>query len=233
VLLSLKMSTTERSPGSPAPTPDHADPSGIVLKETELDGTTYVCPTWDQMGEYTFQLQGRIISSGQTFDRIVALAKGGWTWARTLADWLDIDPLSSVRLKSYSGIGKAGKPEITQPLADPISGERILLFDEVIDSGETIKKAHEYLSVMGARIVKTAALCYKPRSIVEPDFHGFKTDAWVVFPHEIREFIEESAMSWGKSEMSKDQVKERLAEIGIPLPQIDFVIDRFWSSVME
>lgn len=226
------MSAAERNPGQSSQTPDGSfTPVEIVLRETELDGIVYVAPTWEQMGEYTFELQKKIISSGQSFDRIVALAKGGLTWARTLTDWLDIDPLSSVRLKSYSGVGKANEPEITQPLADPIAGERVLLFDEVIDSGETIKKAQEYLRVMGAKSVKTAALCYKPRSIVVPDYHAFETDAWVVFPHEIREFIEESAMKWGKSGLSIDQVKSRLIEVGIPPRQIDFVVDRFWSSV--
>lgn len=70
------------------------------------------------------------------------------------------------------------------------SGQNVLLFDEVIDSGDTVRLAKEYLQVMGVSILSVATLCYKPKSGVKPDHYAFSTDAWVVFPHELREFIQ-------------------------------------------
>ena len=49
----------------------------LRLKETKYDGISYVCPTWDQMGELNFNLSRQIVQSGQSFDRLVALARGG------------------------------------------------------------------------------------------------------------------------------------------------------------
>jgi len=192
------------------------------LKETEYDGISYVYPTWNQMGVFNFDLAKQIIRSGQSFDRLIALARGGWTWARDLADALKIPELSSVRIKSYTGVNEFGELKIVQPLTDPISGERILLFDEVIDSGRTIKKAQEYLGVMGAENIKIGALCYKPRSEIKPDFFAFSTEAWVVFPHEIREFVEGSADKWRSAGLSMEEVKDRLITIGVPSAQVDF-----------
>ncbi len=205
--------------GSPDGLAPHARPQ---LKETEYDGISYVCPTWDQMGTYNFALARQIIESGQSFDRIVALARGGWTWARDLADALKIPELSSVRIISYTGVNESREPKIVQPLTDPIGGERVLLFDEVIDSGRTVIKAQKYLKEMGAEEIQTAALCYKPRSIVRPDFFAFSTDAWVVFPHEIREFVETSADKWRSAGVSMGEAKDRLITIGVPSDQAEF-----------
>lgn len=197
-----------------------------ILKEIKYDGESYVSPTWNQMGKFTFNLACQIIDSGEKFDRVVALAKGGWTWARTLVDYLNIDHLSSVRIKSYTGVNQAGKPRIIQALTDQIHDEKILIFDEVIDSGETIKKALDYLGVMGAQDLKTAALCYKPHSVIKPDFFAFTTSAWVVFPHEIREFIEASAHKWKGARISESEIRKRLDNLGIPNEQIKYFLDK-------
>lgn len=203
----------------------------IVLRETEFDGVRYVCPSWEQMGEYTFDLARQLIELGQPFDRVVALAKGGWTWARTLVDYLGIDELSSMRIKSYTGVNESTEPVITQPLADAIGGENVLLFDEVIDSGKTLNKGIEILSAMGAKSVRTAGLCFKPRSVAVPDFYAFSSSAWVVFPHEVREFVEGSTRKWrlgseeeGKQPFSDIAILDRLIKIGLPRNQVEFFL---------
>lgn len=194
----------------------------IHLKETKFDGITYVCPTWDQMGSLNFNLARQIIESGKTFDRLIALARGGWTWARDISGHLNIPELSSFRIKSYSGVNQSEKSIIVQPLTDSIIGQRILLFDEVTDSGETIKLALEYLKVMGAKEIQTAALCYKPHSKIKPDFFAFTTKAWVVFPHENREFIQDSMDKWKSQGLSMQEVKNRLLLIGLSPEQVEF-----------
>lgn len=197
---------------------------GCTLPEVRYEGISYVCPSWEHMGVYTFELAQQIIDSGEPFDRVIALAKGGWTWTRTLMDYLKIDAVSSMRIKSYSGVNKAAEPRILQPLQDPVYGERVLLFDEVIDSGETVALAEEYIKVMGATNVKVAALCYKPRSIFIPDYYAFNTETWVVFPHEIREFIDESCQKWKGNGVSTDDIVGRLGTIGLPPDQVTYFV---------
>jgi len=192
------------------------------LREVFYDGVNYVCPSWDQMGKYTFQLAQKILDSDEKFDRIIPLAKGGLTWSRSLADFLDIDKLSSTRLQSYIGTNQTSQVKVIQPLSDSIDGENILIFDEVVDSGETIIKAKEYIKLLGAREISVATLCYKPRSKVIPDFYAFSTNAWVVFPHNPREFIEDRWNDWSQKNVPAEMIKSRLLNIGLSQDIVEF-----------
>jgi uncharacterized protein len=198
----------------------------LVLKEVEFDGVSYIAPNWNQMGEFTFSLAKKIIDSGQKFDRVVALAKGGWTWARTIVDFLQVPQLSSTRLKSYSDVNQCSRVQVLQPLSDSIDRERILIFDDVVDSGKTIAKAKEYLKLLGAKKIFTASLCYKPRSKFVPDFYAFTTTSWVIFPHEHREFITLVKKLWLNKNISKKEIKTRLLKIGISKNQIDYFLEK-------
>jgi len=87
-----------------------------------------------------------------------------------------------------------------------------LLFDDVADSGKTLAAVRDHLLEAQAKSVETATLFYKPKSIIEPNFYSFKTSAWIVFPHEIREFINLTSKKWSKNDyyklgLPKDQVK--------------------------
>jgi len=75
---------------------------------------------------------------------------------------------------------------------------------------------------MGAKVIQTAALCYKPRSEIKPDFFAFTTSAWVVFPHENREFIQDSMNKWKSEGLPLEEIKNRLVLIGLPCEQIEF-----------
>lgn len=196
------------------------------FREITFDGINYVCPTWDEMGRVSFDLSRQINESGQEFDRLIALAKGGWTWARTTVDNLGIEQMSSIRVKSYNGVNSNEKIKLIQPLTDLVNGERVLIFDDVADSGETLKFAKDYVIGAGAKEVKTATLCFKPRSCISPNFYGFETKAWVVFPHESREFIKDSCIMWSKNGVQNGEMRGRFLEIGLPENQVDFFMPR-------
>ncbi len=196
------------------------------LKITTYDNIDYVCPSWEEMGKITFSLAQQILESGHQFDRIVALAKGGWTWARTLADFLQITKLSSTRLKSYNGINECSQVKVLQPLADSIDGERILIFDDVVDSGETIAKAKEYMTILGAKEISTATLCFKPRSKFVPEFYAFSSKSWIIFPHEHREFINQAKIKWLDKNLSSEEIKSRFETIGIPSNLVEYFFSK-------
>ena len=93
---------------------------------------------------------------------------------------------SSPRSSIYDDAGQHGpRPTFLQFPADPLlRGQRILVVDEVWDSGTTIHAVTERIRQAGG-IPTTAVLHYKPsRSVVPgaPDVHAVTTDAWVVYP---------------------------------------------------
>lgn len=201
------------------------------LPEVEFDGTKYSYVRPDEMWRFNFDLIRQIDESGKSFDRLVALARGGWTTARDLADGLNIPESSSMRYSRYrpGETAPAGKPVLVQPLTDSVDGEDLLLLDEVIDEGDTMIAADQLIRTMGAKSITIATLGLKPHSKIQPDFHAFETSAWVVFPHEHREFIEKKTTEWKEIGLKYEQILERLLEIGIPSNLVNYYLSRHWN----
>lgn len=179
------------------------------------------------MGELIFDLSQKILKTEKKYDRVVALAKGGWTWSRTLVDLLKTDELDSIRLRLYHGIGeRKEKAEIIRPLSFDITGENILIFDDVVDSGITLEQTRKYLLQKGAKAVESAALFIKPSSKIRPDFFGFETSSWIIFPHELREFVEQSYDLWTKDGISFEDINKRYSDLGLPRNQVNFFLSK-------
>jgi hypothetical protein len=123
----------------------------------------YLILGWKEVYNLTLQLSERISESGFTPDLIVGIARGGWIPARILSDVLYASAMFNVRIEYYSDVGIRGKePTVTQPLSIPIEEKKILLVDEVSDTGDSLKHAVEYLKGLGAKEIKTAVLHLKP-----------------------------------------------------------------------
>lgn len=201
----------------------------MVFKKISFDGgkNFYIAPTWNQLGHLCFKLGKQINHQSKEYDRIVVIAKGGLTWSRVLADYLQIPNIDTIQVKLYRGIGKTfKKPQILQELKSDISGEKILLFDDVADSGQTLEFVEKLLKKKGAKSVDTSALFYKPSSKVTPDFFDHQTDAWIIFPHELREFIQQASSEWLEKGLSKKQTEARFIRLGLPEDQVKYFLEK-------
>ncbi|MBN1169746.1 phosphoribosyltransferase [Candidatus Micrarchaeota archaeon] len=116
-------------------------------------------------------------------DLIVGLSRGGLVPARILSDILDTKMLV-LGIRFYKGIGeKEENPVITQEMPK-IQGKKILIVDDVADSGKSLVAAMEYLK---GNELKAATLHYKRSSEYRPDYFVGTTDAWIIYPWEINE----------------------------------------------
>jgi hypoxanthine phosphoribosyltransferase len=191
------------------------------MKHTVIQKQGYLYLTWDDMGENLLGLVRKILKGGKKYDRIVALAKGGLTWSRALADYLQIEKLSSIQIQFYTGIGETAKtPVIIQSLPTSISGERILIFDDVADSGETLVMAKRYLEMHGAVVADSATLMTKTWTKFQPTYAGGNTEDWIIFPHEIRETICVLKKKLAKEGMTQAEIQKSLGKLGISKEEI-------------
>jgi hypoxanthine phosphoribosyltransferase len=87
--------------------------------------------------------------------------------------------------------------------------------DDVVDSGSTLKIVIEQLQMHNPLTMKTAAIHYKPRSCIVPDFYVHKTTAWVLFSWSMFENISELNKKWEEEGMDQTQILERLKGIGL------------------
>ncbi|HOP38653.1 MAG TPA: phosphoribosyltransferase [Candidatus Woesebacteria bacterium] len=178
------------------------------------DPAQYITPSWQDLDQLSFELAKQVIGSGEKFDLVVALAKGAWPMSRALVDYLAMSNLVSLGIRFYSGINQRLKePEVYQDLPVKVKGKRILLFDDVADTGESLIFASDYLLEQGAALVKTATLFFKERSAITPDYYASRTNAWIIFPFEIREMSQLLSNNWRKQGLAESEINARLKKL--------------------
>lgn len=197
----------------------------ITFKDVRFpdEAWSYIAPTWEEMGRIYLDLGLRILNSPTRFDILVTLAKGGWTWARSMADILKIADMSSFQLMTYDPVLPGKKLDtvmLKSPLNTDLKNKKTLLFDDVNDTGDSLKFSMSYLKKFRPDSVITATLFHKPHSRFRPDFYGIATDAWIIFPHERREGITGLARKWKEKQISSKNIYKRLVEIGLPKKEV-------------
>jgi len=176
----------------------------------------YEVPSWNNIYDMCLKVADQIKNSDYKMDLIVAVSRGGWIPGRVLSDLLENPKIATIRVEYYEDIYKTrSKPEITQPLTIDVSGKKILLVDDIADSGHSLKLVKEHLFERGAADVKICALYRKPWSIVAPDFNARTTDAWVCFPHEIFETMRKVYSKSKKQGKTKKEIEQKLLHMGI------------------
>lgn len=187
------------------------------------DPVSYVVPSWDDLDQISVELAGKIHKSGKRFDRIIALAKGGWPFAKAMVDLLAVPEVASIGIRFYSGINeRLDEPLIYQDLPIAVKGEHVLLFDDVADTGESLLFTKQHLLERGVASVTTATLYYKPQSKIVPDYYGEETTAWIVYPFDKREGMGLLQEKWQGESLSMDELCARFASMGIRPAAIEF-----------
>ncbi len=154
--------------------------------------TKFLPVSWRDVEEGCLRIAEKIVEDGEKIDLIVGVLRGGWVPARLLSDYLGVDKIGVVEVKFYKGIGdRAERPVVTQPLVVEARDKTVLVVDDVADTGKTLNIVTSFLSLYGPRKILTATLYVKPWSIVRPDYYAFETDAWIIFPWDRAETLEE------------------------------------------
>jgi hypoxanthine phosphoribosyltransferase len=140
--------------------------------------------TWQGFGDATRELSRTIVADGFMPDVVVAIARGGLLPAGAIAYGLGVKNCGAINVEFYTGIGTVlPDPELLPPEMDMayLEGRRVLLVDDVADSGRTLDLAVRLLTDRGA-IVRSVVIFTKPTTIIRPDWSWKDTDLWIDFP---------------------------------------------------
>ena len=148
--------------------------------------------TWDDYHTKIETLAATIHRSGWSFNQIVCLARGGLRIGDTLSRLYDV-PMAILSASSYGG--NEGRNRSTLVFSEDLTkttlhlGSRILLVDDLVDSGITLQKTLPWLDrKYGFYIeeVRTAVIWYKACSVIEPDYYVDYLDnnPWIHQPFE-------------------------------------------------
>ena len=145
-----------------------------------------IVTNWDYLYGLCREVAEQIKHSDFRPDIIVALARGGWFPSRVLCDFLGLDDLTSLKIEHYVGTGLAGQgPHIRYPLnGDALAGKRVLIVDDIADTGKSLLHALDYVYSLKPAEVRTATLQHLDTSEYRADFVGEELAewAWVIFP---------------------------------------------------
>jgi hypoxanthine phosphoribosyltransferase len=111
----------------------------------------------------------------------IIVLKGGFVFAADLVRALALHgvrlEIEFISLSSYgSGTKSTGEVRVVRDIEVPVAGRDVLIIDDVLDSGLTLKFARDLMRSRGARRVAIAAMIDKPagrRAEVEGDYVGF------------------------------------------------------------
>lgn len=182
----------------------------------------YLPVSWNEYHSLAQKLAASILDHSETPEQIVAISRGGLTLGHLMSDLLSV-PIATITIQSYTDIQSQGELKITQKLHVPIRDKRILLVDDVADSGKTMLRATKYLRRFGAKSIITVTMFYKPHSIYRPDFFAKQTSKWILFPYEPTEMIALITEQMKKEGKSKAEVQNFLETLNYTDDQISFV----------
>ena len=107
-------------------------------------------PTWNQIYLMLLDLADRIRKDNFNPHIIIGISRGGWPPARVLSDLLDNPNLANVRAEFYLGVAETkGEPIITQPVSVDIKNKKVLIVDEVADTGKSLSLVKEHINQQG------------------------------------------------------------------------------------
>ncbi len=160
--------------------------------------------SWDEIVDWTRGLAGEIKGSGWKPQVIVAVARGGYVPARLLADFLDVTNMLSVQSQHWTEAAKAEERAILKyPYKVDLQGEDVLIVDDIVDTGETLRLARDYVrDNWNPGTVKTAALQWiSSVAKFKPDYYLIEVKDWTWFQY-----------PWTRLEDLKDFLKRILRE---------------------
>lgn len=76
-----------------------------------------------------------------------------------------------VKASSYSGANSTGKVQLVQDVKSNVKNRRVILMEDIIDTGRTLKFLKELFEKRGAKSVEICAMLDKPETRIV-DLHG-------------------------------------------------------------
>lgn len=151
----------------------------MQAKQVTYNGLTFV-PYIDrkQIAARVHELAQDIMRDcGDVKPLFICVLNGAFAFASDLFRAYEYDAeITFIRLKSYDGTGSTGKIKQIHGLTEDITGRTVVVIEDIVDTGFTMKRLVEDLQAMNAAQVKVASLLFKPESLkcdVKVDYVGF------------------------------------------------------------
>ncbi|HAR99893.1 MAG: Phosphoribosyltransferase [Candidatus Moranbacteria bacterium GW2011_GWC2_37_73] len=145
--------------------------------------------SWHEVAQAVENIADQISKDGFEADYIIGITTGGIIPLGLLVKKIKIEKILTVSAKSYEK-EKQGELDISYLPEANLKGMKVLLIDEIADTGQTLKQISQILiDKYDTGEIRTASLVVNKKNCnFLPNYFALLTDKWVVFPWDKEEF---------------------------------------------
>jgi uncharacterized protein len=193
--------------------------------------------SWEEVEGWADRIAEQVRAAGAVPNSIVALTRGGWVPGRLLCDRLGVHRLLSLRAQHWGVTAMpSGHAELTDGLSGTVAGEKVLVVDDITDTGESLALAVDHVRRQGPSRLESAACLHIGHSKFVPTYYAeeIPRDAWVwvVFPWNYWEDVATLAARAAALTPGIDAVRRTLREdANLDVPREDLVRVAAYTSL--
>jgi hypoxanthine phosphoribosyltransferase len=157
--------------------------------------------SWDNYNRLVERLALQVHESGWKFNQIICIARGGLRVGDVLSRIYEL-PLAILSTHSYMADGGTTRGELI--IAEHMTmtaarlGDRVLLVDDMVDSGHTLAAVFKALPQRFPHItdIRTAVVWYKACSVFKPDYfvEYLADNPWIMQPFEVYDTLRPASL---------------------------------------
>ncbi len=193
--------------------------------------------SWNDIERWSEGILNMVVSDNYKPDIIIGISRGGLVPARMMSDYLFIKDLMTVKTEHWGLTASMdGKAVIKYKLNYDISDKKILIVDDITDTGESIKLTYDYVKSLNPLEVKTSSMLYVNGSSYVPDYYGEGLSkenwAWFIFPWNIYEDTYNLSKKFMDKPLKIDEIKE-LLKLNYGLNADDINLKKVMDNISE
>ena len=168
---------------------------------------------WDEIQRLVLDLARRVQADRFVPDIIVAIGRGGWVPGRLLSDYLGILNLTEIKVEHYKGTEKQAVARIRYPLRADLTGQRVLLVDDVTDTGDSFDVVLKHIHSRGEPAeLRSLVIHHKSISPYLPDYFAREVSEWrwIIYPWALVEDLSALIAEMQGAPRGAEAVAERL-----------------------
>ncbi len=148
--------------------------------------------SWKDIERWSKNIVKEVMKSGYEPELVIGLARGGLVPARLIADYLNIKDLYAVKTEHWGLTATPdGKAKLAQGLQISIDGKRVLVVDDITDTGQSLKLAVDHIKGHNPSEIRSATLLHITHSKYVPDYYSDEVPedkwTWFIFPWNVYE----------------------------------------------
>jgi len=117
----------------------------------------------------------------QTFDALVPVSRGGLSMGQMLGEFYNTREVYAINTIGYDDTKKLEEVRVFH-VPDLSKARRVLIVDDIVDSGETLVEVLKVLKENYPKVeFTTASIFYKPTAIIEPTWWVKEPQGWIEF----------------------------------------------------